>query len=183
MRSITRRATVAALAGVMATTMAVVLAAQVAAYGQDQGAIKLEGAWIARVTSSPFPPGPYQWTYILAPASSGRVAGIHGSVDVAFPGGIPHDGTTPIIGEIRKTGPDPAAYNSIWYGLSQGAVVFIGRSWGTVRYFGPGRAEGQHNFEIYLPSADVDGDGLPDGPPVAAFGVTSLDTRVPSPLD
>jgi hypothetical protein len=179
MRSITRRATVAAMAGVMATAVAV-LAAQLA-YGQDRGAIKLEGAWIARVTSSPFPPGPYQWTYVLARDSSGRSASIHGSLDVGFPGGIPHDRTTPLIGEVRQTGPDTAAFNSIWYGLNQGAVVFIGRSWGTVRFFGTDKADVQHNFEIYLPSADVDGDGLPDGPPAAAFGVTSLDTRVPSP--
>lgn len=59
-------------------------------------AIKLEGAWIARVVSSTFPTGPYQWTYIMAPTSSGRVACIHGSVDVALPAGIPHDRTTPL---------------------------------------------------------------------------------------
>jgi hypothetical protein len=177
MRSITRRTAVAALAGVMASAMAAVQAP-----GQAQGAIKLEGAWIARVTSSPFPPGPYQWTYVLARDSSGRSATLHGTVDVGFPGGIPHDRTTPLLGELRQTGPDTAVFNSIWYGLNQGVVVFIGRSWGTTRFFGPDKAEVQHNFEIYLPSADVDGDGLPDGPPAAAFGVTSLDTRVPSPL-
>jgi hypothetical protein len=180
MRSITGRAAVLALTGLMATTAAVVLAAQVVAYDQTHGAIKLEGAWIARVTSSPFPPGLYQWTYILAPSSSGRTASIHGSVDVAFPAGIPHDKTTPLLGEIRQPGPDTAAFNSIWYGVNQGVVVFIGRSWGTVRFLGPGKAEVQHNFEFYLPSADVDGDGLPDGPPAAAFSATTQDTRVPS---
>jgi hypothetical protein len=181
MHAITWRSAVLALIGLVATTSAVLLTAQGAAYGQAPGALKLEGAWIARVTSSPFPPGPYQWTYILAPASSGRVASIHGSVDVGFPGGIPHDRTTPVIGEIRQTGPDTTAFNTMWYGLNQGVVVFIGRAWGTARYLGPDRAEGHHNFEIYLPSADVDGDGLPDGPPAAAFSVTSQDTRVPSP--
>ena len=181
MHSIPERTAALALIGWMATTSAVLLTAQGVAYGQAQGALKLEGAWIARVTSSPFPPGSYQWTYILAPASSGRTATIHGSVDVPFPGGIPHDETTPLIGEIRQTGPDSAAFNSIWYGLNQGVIVFIGRSWGTARYFGPDRAEGQHNFEIYLPSADVDGDGLPDGAPAAVFSVTTRDARVPSP--
>jgi hypothetical protein len=183
MRSITRRAMVAALAGATVTAVAVMVASQVAAHGQDQAAIKLEGAWIARVTSSPFPPAPYQWTYILARDASGRRAGIHGSVDVAFPNPIAHDRTTPLLGEIVQTGPDTAAFNSIWYGLNQGVVVFIGRNGGTVRFLGPGKAEVQHNFELYLPSADIDGDGLPDGPPAAAFGVTSLDTRVPSPLN
>lgn len=172
----------AALTGVMATTVALVLAGQIAAYGQDQGQTKLGGAWIARVTSSPFPPAPYQWTYILAPDPSRRSATIHGSVDVGFPNPIPHDRTTSLIGEIVQTGPETAAFNSVWYGINQGVVVFIGRNSGTVRFFGPDKAEVQHNFEIYLPSADVDGDGLPDGPPAAAFGVTSLDTRVPSPL-
>jgi hypothetical protein len=181
MHSITGRAVVLALTGLMAATVAVVLSAQVVASGQTQGASKLEGAWIARVTSSPFPPGPYQWTYIMTPASSGRGASIHGSVDVAFPNPIAHDRTTPLLGEVVQTGPDTAAFNSIWYGLNQGVVVFIGRSWGTVRFLGPGKAEVQHNFELYLPSADVDGDGLPDGPPAAAFSVTSQDTRVPSP--
>jgi hypothetical protein len=181
MRAITGRAVVLALVGLMAASAAVLWAAQIVAYGQTQGAIKLEGAWIARVTSSPFPPGLYQWTYILAPGASGRVASIHGSVDVSFPAAIPHDQATPLLGEIRQTGPDTAAFNSFWYGLNQGVVVFIGRSWGTARFLEPGKAEVQHNFAFYLPSADVDGDGLPDGPPVAVFSATSHDTRVPSP--
>lgn len=177
-----RRREAASVIGVLAITVAVVLAAQAATSGQDQGAVKLEGAWIARVTSSPFPDGPYQWTYIMAPTQSGRSASLHGTVDLSFPAGIPHDSTTPIIGEIRQTGPDTAAFNAVWYGLNEGVVVFIGRSWGTARFLGRDRAEVQHNFEFYLPSADVDGDGLPDGPAAGAFSATSQDTRVPPPL-
>jgi hypothetical protein len=172
---------VLALVGFMATTAAVLLAAQVAASGQTRGAGKLEGAWIARVTSSPFPPGVYQWTYVLAPASSGRVASIYGSVDVAFPNPIPFDKTTPLLGEIVQTGPDTAAFTSVWHGIHQDTIVFIGRNQGTVRFVGPDHAEVQHNFEFYLPSSDADGDGLPEGPPLAVFSATSMDTRVPSP--
>jgi hypothetical protein len=180
MQSIPRRGAVLAVIGVVTTVLA---ATQAVTYGQGEGTIKLEGAWIARVTSSPFSPGLYQWTYILVPDSSGRRASLHGTVDVGFPGGIPHDRTTPVIGEVRQTGPGTASFNTIWYGLNQGVVVFIGRSWGFIRFVGPGKSEIRHYFEIYLPSSDVDGDGLPDGPPAASFSVTSLDTRVPAPLN
>jgi hypothetical protein len=181
MRSITGRAAVLALIGLMATTAAVLLAAQVAAYGQTRGAGKLEGAWIARVTSSPFPPGLYQWTYVLAPASSGRVASIHGSVDVAFPNPIPHDRTTPLLGEIVQTGPDTAAFNTIWYGLNQG-VVFIGRNLGhrpIPRTRQGGSPTQFRDSTSRLPMSTA--TAFLTVRRLAAFSATSQDTRVPSP--
>lgn len=41
------------------------------------------------------------------------------------------------------------------------------------------KAEGTHHFALYLPEADVDGDGLPDGgAPLATFDMTTVDTRL-----
>ena len=73
-------------------TVAMLIVPRIVASGQDQGAYKLEGAWIARVTSMDGVPAgtplPFQWSYVLAPSASGRRATIHASVDVAFPQSI-----------------------------------------------------------------------------------------------
>jgi hypothetical protein len=50
---------------------------------------------------------------------------------------------------------------------------------GEARFISPGRVEGTHHFALYLPSADGDGDGLPEGAPVLTFNATTMDTRLP----
>ena len=105
---------VAALASLFA---ALLLVPRFVESGQT-GAVKLEGAWIAKVTAMdgvpPSTPLPFQWSYVLAPSPSGRSASIHGSVDVAFPESIASDSHSPIIGEMVQTGPNTVVYTSIW---------------------------------------------------------------------
>ena len=166
-----------------------VLATQIGAFGPGQGAVKLEGAWIAKVISYENAPvnWPVQWSYVLAPDASGRSASIHGSVDVAFPQNpdLLYDLNTPLIGEIVQTGPHTAAFNAYWYSIKKAApfdqIVFIGRSWGEARFTGPGNLEATHHFELYLPNADTNGDGLPEGSPIIQFVLTTQETRIPPP--
>jgi len=155
-------------------------------------AYKLEGAWIAKVTSidDPIPLYPYQWSYVLAPDASGRGATLHGSIDVGFPSDMPGSLGSPIIGELVMTGHDTFAFNSYFYVMMPNPntlideIVIIGRSYGEGRFTGPGKLENTYHFEYYLASADVDGDGLPDptSEPIQTFDATSSDTRIPSPL-
>ena len=169
------------LTALAAATALFVLATQIGAFGPGQGAVKLEGAWIARVVGLPYP-DPVQWSYVLVPDASGRSASLHGSVDMTLPGGPPIDFTTPIIGEIVQTGHDTAAFNTYWYGIKDNLIVYIGRSWGETRFTGPRTLESTHHFEIYLPDADTNGDGLPELSFVNAFVLTTHDTRVPAPV-
>lgn len=181
------------MAPFMAAAIVIVLVTQIGASDHGQEAVKLEGAWVARVTSMNGQSGqyPFQWSYVLAPAPSGRSASIHGSVDVAFPQDprLPHDFATPIIGEAVQTGPNTAAFNSYWYAIKKASsppyidqIVFIGRAWGQARFLGPDKAEHTDNFGIYLPTADTNNDGLPEHPPILTFTTTTLDTRIPSPV-
>jgi hypothetical protein len=177
------------LAVLVVAAAVAVLVTDLAASDPGQGAYKLEGAWIARVTTFNGDPYPFvgQWSYVVVPDPSGRRAAIHGSVDVAFPQNpqLLSDFNSPIIGEVVMTGPHTVEFNTFWYAIKKGSpvnsIVFIGRAWGEGRFLAPGKSEFTHNFEIYLPSADTDGDGLPEGAPVNTFTVTTLDTRVPSP--
>jgi hypothetical protein len=177
-------ATVVAAAGI------IVLVTQIGASGSGGGALKLEGAWVSRVTSIEGIAGkyPFQWSFVLAPDASGRSATLHGSVDVGFGQSADTGGdfVTPLIGEFVMTGPDTAAFNSYWYGVKKGTpnqIVSIGRSWGETRSTGPGKSETTYHFEIYPASEDSDGDGFPDAgaAPVKQFIVTSEDTRIPPP--
>jgi hypothetical protein len=179
------------MAAVAVAAAAIVLATQIGASNTGQGAFKLEGAWVARVTSmngQPFP-AVAQWSYVFCPDASGRSAAIHGSIDVSFGPSQPSNigFNTPLIGEIIQTGPDTAAFNAYWYNVRQGGpgqlnqVVSIGRVWGEARLVSEDKAEVSDHFEIYLPSADADGDGFPEGSPVQSFIVTTIDTRIPPP--
>jgi hypothetical protein len=164
-----------------------VLVLQIGLSAPAQGAFKLEGAWVAKVTSFDGVPDeyPFQWSYILAPNASGKSAAIHASIDIGFPNSLlPSDFSSPIIGEMVQTGPNTASFNSYWYSIKDGPIrqiVSIGRSYGTATFLEQGVVEGEHNFQIFLPSADADGDGFPEGMPIKEFTVTTLDTRIPSP--
>ncbi len=175
-----------------AVVVAIVLArvGWMGASAQDQGAFKLEGAWIARVTS--FNGNPWsaltQWSYVIAANASGRKGTIHGSIDVPFPIANPAtaaDYSTPITGEVVQTGPDTLADKSIWYAIRKTypvhQILNIGTATSEGKWLGPDKIEWTVHFAIYLPSADTDGDGIPeaDSVPIASFTVTTLDTRLP----
>jgi len=166
----------------------------------DEGdrAFKLEGAWVAKVVGFPG-----QWSYVVSSDPSGKRASGHGSVDVGFRAnyacflnGFPTefeltDSESPILVSMLMTGPDTVSYNSIWYGLKDldpmspivNEIVLIGTVTGELEVVAPGKMHGTHNFAIYYPTADVDGDGFPDEgtTPECVFQMNTVDTRLPMP--
>jgi hypothetical protein len=176
---------------VIAAALAVAVVALVTQVGVSGEPLKLEGAWVAKVISYEGVPGayPFQWSYVLAPDPSGRTAALNGSVIVGFPLNpqLPYDFHSPITGEIVQTGPDTATFNSYTYAIRKGLVtdqiVFVTRTWGEAKTIAEGKLETTHHFEIYLPSADADGDGIPDegSVPITSFTVGTQDTRIPPP--
>lgn len=90
------------------------------------------------------------------------------------------------------TGPDTAKFNSVWYGLKtmppgsplSAQIVYIGVNKGEIKFTGPGKLTGSHHIAYYLPTSDVDGDGLPDPgttPVIGPIPLTTFDTRLPEP--
>ena len=161
----------------------------------SDSAVKLEGAWVAKVVGMPG-----QWSYVLSSDPSGKRASGHGSVDIGFNANgacfgqaefEPSDSASPILISIVMTGPKTGSYYAIWYGLKDlgpdsmltNEIVLIGVVKGELQFVAPGRVNGTHNFEIYQPTADGDGDGLPDEGAVAAcmFPMSTIDTRLPAP--
>ncbi len=174
-------------------------ASPILASGQGGAAFKLEGAWISRVTAMDgVPPGtalPFQWSVVFVPSPDGRRATIHGSVEVGFPKPLDFDIISPLLGQMVQTSPSTAAFNSVWYLIKKGSpvdqIVAIGTATGETRSVGRGRSQTAFHFAFYLASADADGDGLPDdsdgdgvidAAPIAAFNVTTMDTRLPLPF-
>jgi hypothetical protein len=153
--------------------------------GQQESAITLEGAWIARVTTPGFPVTP-QWSYVLVSDPSRRRSSIFGSIDAGFgTPGVDHD--SPLSGEAVQIGPDSAKFNVVWHRMDgPGHILAIGTASGTVTYVAPGKARAVVHFAIYPPTADADGDGLPD-PDTAVvptrFSLATIDTRVRSPRE
>lgn len=158
----------------------------------EKGAYKLEGAWVAKVVGFPG-----QWSYVLAPDPSGRRAYGHGSVDVGFDPAVfgcqlgVAKADSPILINLRMTGPDTSVAYSVWYALSSAEpssteIVFIGEVRTETRFIAPGKSESTHYFAFYLPSQDVDpADGFPDEGQVPACSAPvplyTLDTRLPAP--
>lgn len=158
----------------------------------DKGAYKLDGAWVAKVIGFPG-----QWSYVLAADPSGRRAFGHGSVDIGFDPAVfgcelgESSADSPILINIRMTGPDTAAAYSVWYALTTSVpaaaeIVFIGEVRTETRFIAPGRSESTHYFSFYLPSQDVDpADGFPDEGEVPACSapvpIYTLETRLPAP--
>jgi len=162
---------------------------------EEGGAYKLEGAWVAKVVE--FPGG--QWSYVISADPSGRRASGHGSIDIGFDPNVifggpvfePRDSNSPILVNMVMTGPDTASYYSIWYGLKNlgpsspvtTKIVLIGVVTGELNFVGPGKALGTHNFALYFPTQDADGDGFPDEGETTpfVFQLTTVDTRLPLP--
>jgi hypothetical protein len=179
-----RKMVVAALSAAVAGWLVVT---PVGAGNGSNGAVKLEGAWIARGVEAPL-----QWTYVLSPDPSGRQAALHGSIDVGL-GGNPFgaDYASPLIGNLVLTSPDTARFNSVWYGITKlppaaplsAQIVYIGMNSGEATFV-DGQWEVTHHIAYYLPSSDADKDGLPDPgtlPAVGPITVHTVDTRVPLP--
>lgn len=161
--------------------------------GNGSGAYKLEGAWVAKVIGIPG-----QWSYVVVADPSGRRASGHGSVDVGFRSEAvgcfafePTDFASPILVNIVMTGPDTAAYYSIYYGLKNldeglltTEIVYIGIVTGELKFVAPGKANGTHNFAFFAPTQDADGDGFPDEgqtPTCVSPPLYTVDTRLPAP--
>jgi len=178
-----------AVVTVMTISACLLLAAPTAMADKGFGANKLEGAWVAKVVGMPG-----QWSYVLAPDSSGRRAALAGSIDVGFslaPLFGATDRTSLLMANLVMTGPKTGVFNSVWYGLREvpppspvtDEVLWIGTSTGTFTFVAPGKIEVLHNFAFYAPSADADGDGLPDpdAAPVHTVQLSTVDTRMPLP--
>ena len=170
----------------------------VVADGGDR-AFKLEGVWVAKVV----PPFIGQWSYMVSSDPSGKRGSGHGSVDVGPRANFacalsgfdtefePTDTESPILVSMLMTGPDTVSYNSIWYGLKDlgptspisNAIVLIGTVTGELEVVAPGKMLGTHNFALYYPTADADGDGFPDegAMPACLFQLNTVDTRLPMP--
>jgi hypothetical protein len=173
-------------AALVASAVAWLPAAQVAADDAHKGAHKLEGAWVSKVQGEL----PMQWSLVMVPDASGRRASFHGSIDVGLVLFDPSVTTTPLLGEIVMTGPGSAKFNSVWYGRIPGTspltatIVAIGVNRGEFKFTGPGKGMGTHHIAFYDPSSDADGDGYPDAGTAPIWGpmeFTSIDTRLPSP--
>lgn len=149
---------------------------------------KLEGAWIARVAGTPI-----QWAYTLSPDTSGNRAVLSGSVHVKIPSAFYPDPSlfadteyqTDMVGECVMTGRDTGKATAVFYGMRNALpgelydqVTYTCVVTSQIRFTAPGKSTVSHNVAIYLPGADVDGDGLPDQGPVACLPAASTDTRV-----
>jgi hypothetical protein len=161
------------------------------------GAFKMGGAWVARVQEEGVPFAG-QWTYVVTADPSGRRAAGYGSIDSGLnvekmmPGVFEErDYDSPILVEIVMTGPRTASYYSIWYGLKNldpdqpitRIVTMIGVVTGELEFVEQGKIVGTHDFALYRPEQDADGDGFPDEGQTTpyVFQLTTIDTRLPAP--
>ena len=157
-------------------------------------AVKLEGAWVAKVDGLPG-----QWSYVLSSDPSGKRASGHGSVDIGFNANHVCNGqaefeqsdtASPILISIVMTGPNTGTYYAIWYGLKDlgpdstltNEIVLIGVVKGQLQFVAPGEVVGTHMFEIYQPTADNNNDGFPDevASPACVFPMSTTDKRLPT---
>ena len=178
-----------ALGALVTISACLLLIAPAAMADKASGAVKLEGAWVSKVVGFPG-----QWSYVLAPDPSGRRASGHGAVDVGFDPSVfgcmlgDTDSDSPILTDIKMTGPNTAVAYSVWYALrevqpSLNEIVYIGVVTSELKFVTPGNGEGTHYFAFYLPSQDLDPeDGFPDAGEtpacVAPVPIYTLDTRL-----
>ena len=149
---------------------------------------KLEGSWIGKVVGTPV-----TWSYAMIPDPSGRRAAMSGSVQVplgpsvVIPGLFPDlEYYSPMVGQVRMTGPDTTEGTALGYGMKKGfpfnQVVCIWVNNVQSRFLEPGKIVSTNHLAFYAPSADADKDGLPDPGAVPALCLPasiSLETRVP----
>ena len=90
------------------------------------------------------------------------------------------------IGQAEMTSRNTFKYSVVGYGTKQGpppviSLIFV--MWGTGSYQGPDTLAITYTIDVYLPSADANGDGLPDpgSTPVVSIPGTTTAKRVPLP--
>ena len=174
-------------------------ASEPAVADKGNSAFKLEGAWVAKA----LPPFVGQWSYAISSDPSGKRGTGHGTVDVGFRANFvcnlhgfmtefeTSESRSPILVSMVMTAPDTIAYNAVWYGLKDldlmspitNSIVLIGMVTGELKVIAPDKLQGTHNFALYYPAADTDGDGFPDDgtAPECTFQVNTVDTRLPIP--
>lgn len=123
-------------------------------------------------------------------------ASVHGAFSVRIPGflyGLPaqyeSEEFPTFWGEVMLTGRNEAEGTVIWWGLKSSVpsetylfekqLVVIAVDSFTVSLTAPGKTQVTHRIKVYDPSADADGDGLPDlgqGPVFTAAPFISQDT-------
>ena len=171
---------------------ALLVLTQTAGSNQNQQSNKLEGAWICKVPGTPM-----RWTLVMSPDPSGRRATINGSIQVHVPFDLMYPGVVPggiypsdYVGEAVMTGPYTAKVTCVGYAmknvLPSAAYPFYEQvAWmyvvsGELKFTAPGKFQIQSPFALYLPSADADGDGLPDAgqTPIVSMPAGFVGTRV-----
>ncbi len=176
----------------LATAAAALLVATQGAWSGPNGqANKLEGAWIAKSTTSPV-----TGSYVLSPSDpSGQRATLSGLIQVRIPIEVLFPGLFgdneiggDFVGEAVMTGPNTGSYSIVGYGRKtlnpptpfKEQIVLIWVDSGRIDFTGPGKMQVTHRVAYYHPNADADGDGLPDPgqAPLICLPATTLDTRV-----
>jgi len=163
----------------------VLIFTQAAWSDREDQPFKLQGSWVATVPGTPL-----SWMYTFAPSDpSGQEAALHANLhlaDATALGAFPEaEYVSGCIGEAAVTRPNQAAFTTLYYGMKKGVAlpekVYIVLDSGTIKKTGPSQTEVSHNFGVYLPGQDADGDGLPDKGqvPIACVSYVSLDTRLP----
>jgi hypothetical protein len=177
-----------ALAALGLALGAVLVVTQAARSDNGPQSCKVEGSWVGKVTGTPV-----TWSYALMPDPSGRTAAMAGSVQVPLgpsvvvPGLFPDlDYYSPMVGQVRMTGPDTMEGTALGYGMKKGfpfnQIVCIWVNNVQSRFVETGKIVATNHLAFYAPSADADGDGIPDPNAVPALCLPpsiSLETRVP----
>ncbi len=174
--------------GGLLVAVVAVAAAAIAWTDTEPQSYKLVGSWAVKV-----PGTPVMWSYAVSPEPSGRSAAIGGEIHVPLgpsiivPGLFPDlEYYTPFVGQVLMTGPDTCEFSSVWYGMKKGfpfnQVVLIGENNGQGRFTAPGKMVATNHMAFYAPSADADGDGLPDpgqAPVLCLPPSVGIGTRLP----
>jgi hypothetical protein len=174
-------------AGVLLALVAAAVAT-VAWSNQHPVCFKLEGSWIGKVVGTPV-----TWSYALIPDASGRSAALSGSIQVPLGPSLLVPGLftnleyySPMVGQVRMTGRDRIEGTAVWYGMKKGfpfnQIVCLGLNNVQGKFVEEDTLVLTNHLAFYDPSADADGDGLPDPGAVPALcvpGKVSVETRVP----
>jgi hypothetical protein len=93
---------------------------------------------------------------------------------------------SPLVGQVNLTGPDTSEFSAVMYGMKKAfpfnKVVCIIVNSGESKLLGPGKIQNANHLVFYAPTADADGDGLPDPGAVPALCLpasVSVETQVP----
>lgn len=183
---LTQRLTLKKLCAGAASLALLVGALCVTGFGQRH--YQLGGAWVGGNPT-------YTWSVLFAPSDplgqtaaarpilsyfSGQFAGLLASFGA--------DNLSDATGEVRMISPDTARWTLISYmqttphqpgDLLQNKAIIV--SHGTWKYTSQDTAVLNYTLDVYLPSADADGDGFPDAGSTPVLSIPTLDNakRVP----